>query len=100
MCSWAGEYGSEGKGHISSYLAREYDLLVRVGGPNAGHKVYEDPKPYTHHQLPSGTRRSNAQLLIGPGAVMHLADLLQEIADCKVSKERLSIDPRAMVIDP
>ena len=34
-----GEYGSEGKGHIASHLAREYDLLVRVGGPNAGHKV-------------------------------------------------------------
>lgn len=37
-----GQYGSEGKGHIASYLAREYDLLVRVGGPNAGHKVHLD----------------------------------------------------------
>lgn len=27
-----GEYGSEGKGHIASHLAREYDLLLRVGG--------------------------------------------------------------------
>jgi len=35
-----GEYGSEGKGHISAYLAPEYDLLVRVGGPNAGHKTF------------------------------------------------------------
>jgi adenylosuccinate synthase len=34
-----GEYGSEGKGHVASYLAKEYDLLIRVGGPNAGHKV-------------------------------------------------------------
>jgi adenylosuccinate synthase len=95
-----GEYGSEGKGHISSYLAPEYDLLVRVGGPNAGHKVYEDPEPYIHHQLPSGTRRSNAQLLIGPGAVLDVDGLLKEIADCKVSQERLSIDPHAMIIDP
>lgn len=95
-----GAYGSEGKGHISSYLAREYDLLIRVGGPNAGHKVYEDPIPFTHHQLPSGTRRSNAQLLIGPGAVIDLPGLLEEIAKCHVSKQRLSIDPRAMVIDP
>ena len=29
-----GQYGSEGKGHIASYVASEYDLLVRVGGPN------------------------------------------------------------------
>ena len=31
-----GQYGSEGKGQIAAYLANEYDLLVRVGGPNAG----------------------------------------------------------------
>ena len=94
-----GEYGSEGKGHISAYLAPEYDLLIRVGGPNAGHKVYEDPEPYIHHQLPSGTRRSNAQLLIGPGAVIDVPGLLKEIAECKVSRERLCIDRKAMVID-
>jgi adenylosuccinate synthase len=52
-----GQYGSEGKGHVASYLAGEYDFLVRVGGPNAGHKVYEEPKPFTFHHLPSGTRR-------------------------------------------
>jgi adenylosuccinate synthase len=94
-----GEYGSEGKGHISSYLAPEYDYLLRVGGPNAGHKVYEEPEPYTHHQLPSGTRRSEARLIIGPGAVLSVPKLLREIADCGVTAERLSIDPCAMLID-
>ena len=38
-----GQYGSEGKGQIAAYLASDYDLLVRVGGPNAGHKVFERP---------------------------------------------------------
>lgn len=94
-----GEFGSEGKGHISSYLAPEYDVLVRVGGPNAGHKVFEDPEPYTHHQLPSGTRCSTARLIIGPGAVLSVPKLLQEIADCRVSANRLSIDPQAMIIE-
>lgn len=93
-----GEYGSEGKGHIASHLAREYDLLVRVGGPNAGHKVFQIPEPYTHHQLPSGTRFSEARLLIGPGAVINAEKLLKEIADCKVDAERLSIDPQVMII--
>lgn len=93
-----GEYGSEGKGHVASHLAREYDLLVRVGGPNAGHKVFQDPVPYTHHQLPSGTRFSEARLLIGPGAVINAEKLLKEIADCKVDAERLSIDPQVMII--
>lgn len=94
-----GEYGSEGKGHIVSYLAREYELLVRVGGPNAGHKVFQDPEPYTHHQLPSGTLFSQAKLLIGPGAVLRVSALLKEIADCGVPRERLFIDPQAMIIE-
>lgn len=94
-----GEYGSEGKGHIASYLSREYDLLLRVGGPNAGHKVFEDPEPYTHHLLPCGTRCTNAQLAIGPGAVLDLSGLLREIAECGVPASRLSIDPQAMVIE-
>ncbi len=95
-----GQFGSEGKGQIASYIAREYDLLVRVGGPNAGHKVFGNP-PYTHHQLPSGTRYNPlAKLLIGPGAVLNIPKLLQEIADCQVDAQRLVIDRNAMVIDP
>ena len=93
-----GQYGSEGKGQIASYLAREYDLLVRVGGPNAGHKVYEEPEPYAHHQLPSGTRKCEARLLLGPGAVVNVEKLLQEIADCEVDANRLRIDTNVMII--
>ncbi len=93
-----GQYGSEGKGQLAAYLASDYDVLVRVGGPNAGHSVFEDPKPYVFHQLPSGTRASAARLVIGPGALIHVPTLLREIADCSVEYERLSIDPQAMVI--
>lgn len=94
-----GQYGSEGKGHIASYLAREYDVLVRVGGPNAGHKVFLNPGPYVHHQLPSGTlRNSAAKLIIAPGAVINPELLMAEIRDCKVDDQRLSIDPQTMII--
>jgi adenylosuccinate synthase len=93
-----GQYGSEGKGQVAAYLSKEYDLLVRVGGPNAGHKVYQQPKPYAHHQLPSGTQRCEARLLIGPGAVLDVEKLLTEIAECKVDSERLRIDEQAMII--
>lgn len=92
-----GEYGSEGKGHIASYLAREYDILIRVGGPNAGHKVISPP--YTFRQLPSGTRASEAKLIIGPGAVIGLAVLMKEIGDCQVDAKRLAVDPQAMIIE-
>lgn len=93
-----GQYGSEGKGQIAAYLSGEYDLLVRVGGPNAGHKVYEEPVPFTHHQLPSGTRRSEVPLLIGPGATVNVEELLEEVAQCKVGCDRLRIDPNTMII--
>ena len=93
-----GQYGSEGKGHIASYLANEYDILVRVGGPNAGHKVYY-PK-YTFHQIPSGANtNTQAKLLIGPGAVIDFQKLLQEIGECEIDHERLAVDPQVMIIE-
>jgi adenylosuccinate synthase len=95
-----GQYGSEGKGHIASYLSREYSVLVRVGGPNAGHKVLLGSGPYIHHQLPSGTLRNmGAKLIIAPGAVVNPESLLREIRECNVDHERLSIDPQTMIID-
>ncbi len=101
-----GQYGSEGKGQIVAFIAPEYDLLVRVGGPNAGHTVFELPKPYTYHHLPSGTVRSSAQLLIGPGAVLNvygseefnIKGLLREISEREVDADRLKIDGKAMIV--
>ncbi len=95
-----GQYGSEGKGHVSSYLSRGYDYLVRVGGPNAGHKVCEeDGTIYTFHQLPSGTRRSDAGIILGPGAVLSVKRVLDEARECRVEPGRLSIDPNALIIE-
>ena len=94
-----GEYGSEGKGNIAFHISPEYDVLIRVGGPNAGHKVYlPSGEKYVHHQLPSGTRHGSGSLLIGPGAVLDVASLLREIAECDVDASRLRIDYRAMTI--
>jgi adenylosuccinate synthase len=95
-----GQYGSEGKGNIVGHIAPEYELLVRVGGPNAGHKVFAEPEPEVYHHLPSGTLRApRAQLLLGAGAVLYPRRLLEEIAEHNVSVDRLSIDPQAMVIE-
>jgi len=95
-----GEYGSEGKGNIAFHLAPEYDLLIRVGGPNAAHKVYlASGEIFTHFSLPSGTQAGQAQLALGPGAVVYPPELLSEIARCDVSTDRLSIDPHVMIIE-
>jgi adenylosuccinate synthase len=93
-----GQYGSEGKGQIADFVSREYDILIRVGGPNAGHSVFREPAPYVFHHLPSGTLSSGAKLLIGPGAVLRVPVLLKEIRECQVKPGRLTIDAGAMVI--
>lgn len=96
-----GQYGSEGKGNIVHYLAPEYDVLVRVGGPNAGHKVFRSGEsPYTFHQLPSGALANrDATLVIGAGAVINLEHLLREIGELNINFDKLIIDPQAMIID-
>lgn len=94
-----GQYGSEGKGNIVGHIAPEYDLLIRVGGPNAGHQVYAEPEPERYFHLPSGTKRApNAKLLLGPGAVINPKKLLEEIARHGIAADRLTIDEQAMII--
>jgi len=92
-----GQYGSEGKGNIAYAIGSEYDLLCRVGGPNAGHKVPLD-QPFTHRLLPSATLTSEAPILIGPGAVLNVGVLFDELAASGVEDGRLHIDPQAMII--
>lgn len=94
-----GQYGSEGKGNVVSYLSREYDVMVRVGGPNAGHTVASPQGSYTYHHLPSGARDVGARLLLGPGMTIRLNGLLQEISDCRIGPDRLFIDPQATIIE-
>jgi adenylosuccinate synthase len=95
-----GQWGSEGKGNLAFFIAPEYDLLVRVGAPNAGHKVCTPGGTvYTHRQLPSGTRATDSPLLLGIGAVIDVGVLMREITDCGISADRLAVDPGALVIE-
>ncbi|NTI70341.1 AAA family ATPase [Agrobacterium rhizogenes] len=94
-----GQWGSEGKGNICALLAKEYEILVRVGGPNAGHKV-QDPE-YTYRQLPSGTGSNrNAEIFIAAGSTISLKQLFKELDAHPWLKEKgLVIDAQAMIID-
>lgn len=94
-----GQYGSEGKGNIVAYLAREYDVLVRVGGPNAGHTVASSKGKFIHHLLPSGSRFTSGKLLLGPGMTIHVRGLLDEIEKTGINPSRLFIDPQASIIE-
>lgn len=94
-----GQFGSEGKGQIAAHISPEYDCLMRVGGPNAGHTVFQKPTNHVFHLLPSGTFRApNAKLLIGPGAILNLKKILEEIRAFGIETGRLIIDENAVII--
>ncbi|MDD3068425.1 MAG: adenylosuccinate synthetase, partial [Acholeplasmataceae bacterium] len=49
------QWGDEGKGKITDYLAQHANIVVRYqGGNNAGHTVVFGGKSHKLHLLPSG----------------------------------------------
>ena len=93
-----GQYGSEGKGNVCAHLAENYDCLVRIGGPNAGHRV-ADPN-YKYVQFPSGSQSNpKAKIVIAAGSTLWLPQLELEMSDHDVTPERVTIDAQAIVIE-
>lgn len=72
-------WGDEGKGKISSAMAKDYDMVCRWnGGPNAGHTVYLNDKKYKTHLIPSGVFHGKKSV-IGPNCVLNIEKFLGEI---------------------
>lgn len=96
-----GQFGSEGKGKVAHFLARERraTFAVRVGGPNSGHTVVDDfGQSIIFRHLPTACLLPDVVSAIPPGAYLHVPTLLAEIARVKLDQRRLAIDPNAWVI--
>lgn len=94
-----GQWGSEGKGNIVSRIAGKYTMMIRTGGPNAGHQVRHDGKSYTFHHLPSGcVHNRNALLVLEAGAVIYPRTLFDEMEHGYVDHARMLIHPQAVII--
>lgn len=96
-----GQYGSEGKGKVAHWLARERSasVAVRTGGPNAGHTVEDVPNhPVVLRQLPTAAFLADVKCVLGPGSYIDPDLLLAEVAVTGLRADRLLIDPNAMVI--
>jgi adenylosuccinate synthase len=96
-----GQYGSEGKGKLVSYLAcqsAEEVATVRCGGSNAGHTAVGNGKSYRLRQIPSGVVADHGRLYLAAGMLLDLEVLWREIAETGVSSDRLRIDRNAAVI--
>ena len=96
------QFGSEGKGLVAAAMANEFDCHVRTGGPNAGHTFYYDEQKFVARSIPIGWINPDATVYIGPGAVIDLdvlGDELNLIEEAGYSiKDRLMIDERAIII--
>ncbi len=99
------QWGDEGKGKMTDWLAQDVDYVVRFhGGNNAGHTIVTKENTYKLHLLPSGIVTPTATSIIGNGVVIDPAVLIEEIAKIKTKQNtdtiKLKISQRAHVIMP
>jgi len=74
------QWGDEGKGKITDYLAEKADMVVRYqGGNNAGHTVVINNQIFKLHLIPSGIFYPDKLCIIGNGLVIDPKVLLDEL---------------------
>lgn len=98
------QWGDEGKGKVTDFLAEKADMVVRyMGGNNAGHTVVVEDHEYKMHLIPSGILYPDKMCIIGSGVVIDPAVLLRELETLGkqgISTANLRISQRAHVIFP
>ena len=96
-----GQYGSEGKGKVTHWLAQEQRAryAIRVGGPNSGHTVVENGRRVVLRHLPTPALIDGVIGVVPAGAYLDVDVLLREVEETGLPKDRLLIHPSAVVID-
>lgn len=97
------QWGDEGKGKITDYLAQQADIVARYqGGNNAGHTIEFNGQQFKLRLIPSGVFNSE-KVILGNGMVINPESLLEEIAylnEAGVATDHIRISNRAHVIFP
>ena len=97
------QFGDEGKGKMTDYLAGQADVVVRSqGGANAGHTVVIGGERFSLHQVPSGVFQG-CRCVIGNGVVLDASALVAELdalAARGVDVSRLAVSDRAHLVLP
>ena len=98
------QWGDEGKGKITDFLAEQANVIARFsGGNNAGHTIKFGGETYKLHLVPSGIFYKDKLSVIGNGVVVDPVALLKELDGLNergVSTDNLRISNRAQVILP
>lgn len=95
-------WGDEGKGKITDYLAAQADYVVRFqGGNNAGHTIINAFGKFALHLLPSGVFYPKVINVIGPGVALNLRAFLAELQgliDRGVPAPQIKVSNRAQLL--
>ena len=96
-----GQFGSEGKGKVTHWLAHEQraQYAVRVGGPNSGHTVVENGRTVVLRQLPTPVLNDGVIAVVPAGAYVDTDILLREVEEVGLRNDQLLIHPSAVVLD-
>lgn len=99
------QFGSTGKGQIAGALAHveKPDTVVTAWGPNAGHTFRSgDFKMVTTMLATSAIAPSVRNILIGPGSILKVTSLIEEIRAVQhlLEGKTLVIHPQAMIWTP
>ena len=89
------QWGDEGKGKATDYLADRMDLVVRYqGGNNAGHTILAEGHTLKLQLIPSGVLYPHITSVIADGVVVDPRVLLEEMDGLAA----LGIDPTLLVV--
>ncbi|MGO0063896.1 adenylosuccinate synthase [Brevibacillus fluminis] len=98
------QWGDEGKGKITDYLAESAEVVARYqGGNNAGHTIIFGGQKYKLHLIPSGIFYKDKICVIGNGMVIDPKAFVTELEYLHgfgVSTDNLRVSDRAHVIMP
>lgn len=98
------QWGDEGKGKITDFLASNADMVVRFqGGNNAGHTIVFDKKKFALHLIPSGIFRKHTVNVLANGMVINPKELIKELEMLKnagITEYNLAISDRAHIVLP
>lgn len=98
------QWGDEGKGKITDFLAQDADVVVRYqGGNNAGHTIVIDGKKFALQSVPSGIFNPHIVNVIANGVVLNPKAFLEELNGLRekgITDYQLKISDRAHLIMP
>ncbi len=89
------QWGDEGKGKATDYLADRMDLVVRYqGGNNAGHTILAEGHTLKLQLIPSGILYPHIRSVIADGVVVDPRVLLEEMDGLAA----IGVDPSGLVV--